>query len=72
MDFFEAQDRARRKTWQLVLLFAIAIVGLIVATNVLLAVVTAFSSTPGARARHRRRAAGPVRGNLVADHRLSC
>ena len=35
MDFFEAQDRARRKTWQLVLLFAIAIVGLIIATNVL-------------------------------------
>ncbi len=47
MDFFAAQDRARRKTWQLVLLFAIAIVGLIVATNVLVAVTVAFSTTPG-------------------------
>jgi Zn-dependent protease with chaperone function len=47
MDFFEAQDRARRKTWQLILLFAIAIVGLIVATNVLVAIVVAFSTTPG-------------------------
>jgi len=47
MDFFAAQDRARRKTWQLIALFAIAIVGLIVATNVLVAVVVAFSTTPG-------------------------
>ena len=47
MDFFEAQDRARRKTWQLVVLFAIAIIGLIVATNVLVAIVVAFSTTPG-------------------------
>jgi Zn-dependent protease with chaperone function len=47
MDFFAAQDRARRKTVQLVLLFAIAIAGLIVATNVLVALVVAFSSTVG-------------------------
>src|SRR5262245_17939686 len=47
MDFFAAQDRARRKTIQLVLLFAIAIAGLIVATNVLVALVVAFSSTVG-------------------------
>ncbi|HEY6599032.1 MAG TPA: M48 family metallopeptidase [Pseudomonadales bacterium] len=47
MDFFAAQDRARRKTWQLVFLFILAIVGLIVATNVLLAIVTAFSSSVG-------------------------
>jgi Zn-dependent protease with chaperone function len=47
MDFFAAQDRARRKTLQLVLLFTIAIVGLIVATNLLVAIVVAFSSTPG-------------------------
>ncbi len=47
MDFFAAQDRARRKTWQLVVLFAIAIVALIVATNVLVAIVVAFSTTPG-------------------------
>ena len=47
MDFFAAQDRARRKTFQLVLLFAIAIVGLIVATNLLVAIVVAFSTTAG-------------------------
>ena len=47
MDFFAAQDRARRKTWQLVVLFTIAIVGLIVATNVLVAIVVAFSTSPG-------------------------
>ena len=46
MDFFEAQDRARRKTWQLVVLFGTAIVGLIVATNLLVAIVVAFSTTP--------------------------
>ena len=46
MDFFSAQDRARRKTWQLVALFALAIIGLIVATNLLLAIVVAFSTTP--------------------------
>jgi len=47
MDFFAAQDRARRKTFQLVLLFAIAIVGLIVATNLLVGVVVALSTTAG-------------------------
>ncbi len=47
MDFFAAQDRARRKTWQLVTLFAIAIVGLILATNALVAVAVAFSTTTG-------------------------
>ena len=46
MDFFSAQDRARRKTWQLVALFVLAIIGLIVATNLLLAIVVAFSTTP--------------------------
>ena len=35
MDFFGAQDTARRKTWQLVLLFGAAVVGLIVLTNLL-------------------------------------
>lgn len=47
MDFFAAQDRARRKTWQLVTLFAIAIVGLILATNVLVAIAVSFSTTTG-------------------------
>src|SRR3954471_2025806 len=47
MDFFAAQDRARRKTWQLVALFAIAIVGLIVATNLLIALTVAFSTSVG-------------------------
>jgi len=47
MDFFAAQDRARRKTWQLVVLFAIAVIGLILATNLLVAIVVAFSTTAG-------------------------
>jgi Zn-dependent protease with chaperone function len=47
MDFFAAQDRARRKTFQLVLLFAIAIAGLVVATNLLVAAIVAFSTTTG-------------------------
>src|SRR6188768_284683 len=47
MDFFAAQDRARRKTWQLVVLFAIAVTGLILATNLLVALVVAFSTTTG-------------------------
>ncbi len=47
MDFFGAQDRARRKTWQLGLLFGAAVVALVLATNVLIAVFAAFTSTPG-------------------------
>lgn len=39
MNFFEAQDNARRKTWQLVALFIAAVITLIVLTNLLVAVV---------------------------------
>src|SRR5215510_7132109 len=46
MDFFAAQDRARRKTWQLIVLFTIAVIGLILTTNVLVALVAAFAVTP--------------------------
>jgi Zn-dependent protease with chaperone function len=42
MDFFDAQDRARRKTWWLIALFALAVVALIVMTNLLVALVFAF------------------------------
>ena len=45
MNFFEAQDHARRQTGWLVLLFALAVAGLIVLTNLLLLVVLAFSQT---------------------------
>ncbi len=37
MDFFSAQDAARRKTWQLAALFSAAVITLIVLTNLLLA-----------------------------------
>ena len=37
MDFFSSQDKARRKTFQLVLLFSAAVVGLIVLTNLIVA-----------------------------------
>ncbi len=39
MNFFEAQDAARRKTKQLSLMFAAAVVTLIVLTNVLVAII---------------------------------
>jgi Zn-dependent protease with chaperone function len=42
MDFFEAQDRARRKTWKLVLLFSAAVISLILLTNIVVALVMAF------------------------------
>ncbi|MFA9420010.1 MAG: M48 family metallopeptidase [Gammaproteobacteria bacterium] len=45
MNFFEAQDRARRNTLLLVLLFGIAVVGLILLSNLLLLVVISFSKT---------------------------
>ncbi len=45
MDFFGAQDRARRKTWHLGLLFAAAVIALILATNLLIALVAAFTTT---------------------------
>lgn len=47
MNFFEAQDNARRKTWQLLLLFAAAVVSLIVMTNLLVAAVAFYSNTMG-------------------------
>jgi len=43
MNFFEAQDHARRQTGWLVLLFGLAVAGLIVLTNLLLLVVLTFS-----------------------------
>ncbi|NJN52560.1 MAG: M48 family metallopeptidase [Gammaproteobacteria bacterium] len=47
MDFFGAQDRARRRTWQLGLLFVAAVVALVLATNLLIAVFAAFTTTQG-------------------------
>jgi Zn-dependent protease with chaperone function len=44
MDFFHAQDLARRRTWKLVGLFTAAVLALIVLTNVLVAVLVALSS----------------------------
>ncbi len=49
MDFFKAQDVARRKTWQLSLLFVAAVIALVVLTNVFVAFAGLFmSGTPGA------------------------
>ncbi len=44
MDFFGAQDDARRKTWQLALLFAAAVLSLVVLTNLLVAVVYGWAA----------------------------
>ena len=45
MNFFQAQDTARRKTWQLALMFGAAVVTLIVLTNLLVAVVFGWTGT---------------------------
>ena len=45
MNFFEAQEKARRRTGWLVLLFALATAGLILITNLLLLGVFAYSQT---------------------------
>ncbi len=50
MDFFESQDRARRKTGQLVFLFALATLGLVLITNFLLLGLSGHQSGPDARA----------------------
>ncbi|MEM7079603.1 MAG: M48 family metallopeptidase [Pseudomonadota bacterium] len=42
MNFFQAQDTARRKTGQLVMLFGLAVITLILLTNVLVAVVVSW------------------------------
>ena len=42
MDFFRAQDDARRKTWQLVGLFVLAVAALVVVTNLLVGVTLAW------------------------------
>ena len=45
MNFFEAQDRARKKTGWLILLFFLAVVGLTLLTNLLLLAVLTFTQT---------------------------
>lgn len=47
MNFFEAQDRARRSTGWLVLLYGLAVVGLILVTNLLVLGVLAYLRTGG-------------------------
>ena len=44
MNFFEAQDSARRNTWRLAALFVAAVTALIVMTNLLVAAVYAWTS----------------------------
>ena len=45
MNFFESQDRARKHTFQLVSLFALAVVSLIIMTNLLVMVAFGFINT---------------------------
>ena len=45
MNFFQAQDKARQKTWQLGLMFTAAVITLIVLTNVLVALVFGFGGS---------------------------
>jgi Zn-dependent protease with chaperone function len=45
MNFFESQDTAKRNTGKLIFLFALAVLSLIVITNLLLMVIFSFSGT---------------------------
>ena len=49
MNFFESQDRVRKKTVLLVVLFALAVVALIIITNVLIMIVFGFVDTEQVR-----------------------
>ena len=45
MNFFQAQDNARKNTFRLVLLFSLAVIGLILLTNLFLLIVYTFATT---------------------------
>ncbi|MBL4581685.1 MAG: peptidase, partial [Gammaproteobacteria bacterium] len=45
MNFFESQDTAKRNTGKLIFLFALAVLSLIVITNLLVMVLFSFSSS---------------------------
>ncbi|MCV6605516.1 MAG: M48 family metallopeptidase [Porticoccaceae bacterium] len=45
MNFYQHQDKARRSTWKLVLLFALAVAGLVVLTNLLVAAVLGYNGS---------------------------
>jgi hypothetical protein len=47
VDFFAAQDLARRKTWRLALLFGAAVLCLVLLTNLLVAFFLAFMGNHG-------------------------
>ncbi len=47
MNFFEAQDKARRNTLWMILLFVVAVAGLILLTNILLLATFAYTKTGG-------------------------
>ncbi len=48
MDFFRAQDNARRNTWRLAALFAAAVIALVVMTNLLVGTVYLYTTRVGA------------------------
>ncbi|MDM3871494.1 M48 family metalloprotease [Porticoccus sp. W117] len=45
MNFYQHQDKARRITWKLVVLFAVAVVGLVALTNLLVAAVLGYNGS---------------------------
>lgn len=47
MNFFESQDVARRNTGRLILLFSLAVVSLIIITNLLVMIIFGFAQTSG-------------------------
>ncbi len=60
MNFFESQDRARRKTTQLVILFSLAVISLVLLTNVLVVLFAVFTTQGSVAAADWRAALGSV------------
>ncbi len=66
MNFFESQDRARRRTTQLVILFSLAVISLVVLTNVLVVLFAVFTTQGSVAAADWRAALGSVGWETLA------
>ncbi len=66
MNFFESQDHARRKTTQLVILFSLAVISLVLLTNVLVVLFAVFTTQGSVAAADWRAALGSVGWETLA------
>ncbi|MGI9285504.1 MAG: M48 family metallopeptidase [Pseudomonadales bacterium] len=66
MNFFESQDRAQRKTTQLIVLFSLAVISLVVLTNVLVVLVAVFTTQGSLAGADWRAALGSIGWEMQA------